>query len=125
MFRRSWATFDRRRRARSRPPTTIRPEVGSKFRAAAGTIVDFPEPEGPTRKTNSPFSITNEAPSSATTFVVNLVDVLEHDHRPRGGRGVAAALRALVFEHLDGGICDGVVPGTAVIAYAIAARRGR
>ena len=30
-------------------------------------IVDFPEPEGPTTKTNSPFSITNEARWSATT----------------------------------------------------------
>ena len=31
-------------------------------------IVDLPEPEAPTTKTNSPFSITKETPSSAVTF---------------------------------------------------------
>ena len=30
-------------------------------------IVDFPDPDGPTTKTNSPLSITNEARWSATT----------------------------------------------------------
>ena len=30
-------------------------------------MVDFPEPEGPTTKTNSPFSITKDARWSATT----------------------------------------------------------
>jgi len=31
------------------------------------TTVDLPEPEAPTMKTNSPFSITNETPLSAPT----------------------------------------------------------
>jgi hypothetical protein len=30
--------------------------------------VDLPEPDAPTRKTNSPFSITNVASRSAITF---------------------------------------------------------
>ncbi len=68
MFRRSIGTFERRSRPRSRPPTMIRPEVGSSSFRSSRTIVDFPEPDGPTRKTNSPFSITNEASSRATTF---------------------------------------------------------
>ena len=31
-------------------------------------MVDLPEPEAPTTKTNSPLSITNETSLSATTF---------------------------------------------------------
>ena len=31
-------------------------------------IVDFPDPEAPTMKTNSPLSMTKETPSSALTL---------------------------------------------------------
>ena len=66
MFRRSIGTFEFLRRPSSRPPTMIRPDVGSSSFRRSRMMVDLPEPEGPTRKTNSPFSITNEAPLSAT-----------------------------------------------------------
>ena len=50
-------------------------------------IVDFPEPDGPTTKTNSPFSMTNETPLEGDDVrLVHLADVLEHDHRGRGRR---------------------------------------
>ena len=42
-------------------------EVDKVKRSEAGMIVDLPEPDGPTTNTNSPFSITKDAPSSATT----------------------------------------------------------
>jgi hypothetical protein len=67
-FRRSIGTFDRFSRARSRPPTTIVPDVGSISFSINRMIVDFPEPEAPTTNTNSPLSITNETSVSAATF---------------------------------------------------------
>ncbi len=33
--------------------------------------VDLPEPDAPTTKTNSPFSMRNETPSSAVTLFVS------------------------------------------------------
>ena len=66
-FRRSSGTFERLRRTRSRPPTTIRPSVASSSLRMRRTTVDFPEPEAPTTKTNSPLSMVNETFSSATT----------------------------------------------------------
>jgi hypothetical protein len=63
---RSIGTFEFFRRPSSRPPTMIRPDVGSSSFRRSRMIVDFPEPDGPTRKTNSPFSITNEASRRAT-----------------------------------------------------------
>ena len=66
-LRRSIGTFDRLRRVRSRPPTRMRPLVGSSSLSSSRMMVDFPEPEGPTTKTNSPFSITKDARWSATT----------------------------------------------------------
>ena len=66
-FRRSSGTLERFSRSRSRPPTRIRPDVGSSSLRSSRMIVDLPEPDGPTTKTNSPFSITNETPSTATT----------------------------------------------------------
>src|SRR5207245_1149240 len=67
MFRRSIGTFERRRRVRSRPPTMIRPRVGSSSFSMSRTIVDFPDPDAPTTKTNSPFSITNVTSRRAVT----------------------------------------------------------
>ena len=67
-LRRSIGTFECLSRPRSRPPTRMRPEVGSSSFRSRRMIVDLPEPEAPTTKTNSPLSITNETPSSAVTF---------------------------------------------------------
>ena len=67
-FRRSIGTFECLSRPRSRPPTRMRPDVGSSSLRRSRMIVDLPEPEAPTTKTNSPLSITNETPSSAVTF---------------------------------------------------------
>ena len=66
-FRRSSGTFPRRSRARSRPPTKMRPDVGSSSFRISRISVDLPEPEAPTTNTNSPFSITNETSESAVT----------------------------------------------------------
>ena len=66
-LRRRSGTFERLSRVRSRPPTMIRPAVGSSSFRRSRMIVDLPEPDGPTTNTNSPFSITNDAPSTATT----------------------------------------------------------
>ena len=46
----------------------IRPEVGSSSFSSRRMIVDLPEPDAPTTKTNSPLSITNETSESAATF---------------------------------------------------------
>jgi hypothetical protein len=46
----------------------IRPDVGSSSFSRRRTTVDFPEPEAPTTKTNSPLSITKERSESAATF---------------------------------------------------------
>jgi hypothetical protein len=45
----------------------MRPSVGSISLRSRRIIVDFPDPEAPTTKTNSPLSITNETSSSAVT----------------------------------------------------------
>jgi len=64
-FRRSIGTFERLSRPRSRPPTMIRPRVGSSSLSSSRITVDLPEPEAPTTNTNSPLSITNETSRSA------------------------------------------------------------
>src|ERR1700722_5064685 len=56
MRRRRWGTFQFVSRARSLPATWIRPEVGRSSFRTSRRKVDLPEPDGPTRKTNSPFS---------------------------------------------------------------------
>ena len=45
----------------------ILPEVGSSSFSTRRTIVDLPEPDAPTMKTNSPLSIANETSRSAFT----------------------------------------------------------
>ena len=82
MFRRSIGTFERLSRARSRPPTTILPLVGSSSFSSSRTSVDLPEPDAPTTKTNSPLSMWNV--TSLQRDDVGLVDLrhrLEDDHR--------------------------------------------
>src|SRR5579863_379025 len=60
----TWLCFSRER---SRPPTMIRPPVGSISFSRSFTSVDLPEPDAPTTKTKSPFSITKVTPFSAAT----------------------------------------------------------
>src|SRR5579885_849 len=67
MLRRSIGTFERFSRARSRPPTTILPFVGSSSLRSSRTSVDLPEPEAPTTNTNSPLSMWKVTSRSATT----------------------------------------------------------
>ncbi len=67
MLRRSIGTFERFSRARSRPPTTILPLVASSSLSSRRTSVDFPEPEAPTTKTNSPLSMWKVTSRSAMT----------------------------------------------------------
>jgi hypothetical protein len=43
------------------------PELGRSSVPTRLSSVDFPEPDGPTMNTNSPFSIANETSRSATT----------------------------------------------------------
>ncbi len=63
----------------------------------AGSWADLPEPEAPTMKTNSPFSMTNDTPSSAVTWLVRrLANVLEHDHRRAKSEPSRAGCRSAV-----------------------------
>ena len=66
--RRKSGTFERLSRARSRPPTMMRPAVGSSSFRSRRMMVDLPEPEAPTTKTNSPLSITKDTSERACTF---------------------------------------------------------
>src|SRR6266508_3630502 len=66
-LRRSIGTFECFSRPRSRPPTRILPAVGSSSLRSRRISVDLPEPDAPTTKTNSPFSITKETSLSAST----------------------------------------------------------
>ena len=47
------------------PLTISRPWVGASSAVMSLTMVDLPEPEGPTRKTNSPSSMRNSMPLRA------------------------------------------------------------
>ncbi len=50
-----------------RPLATTVPEVGGEKPATALRSVDFPQPDGPSRHTNSPGATSRSMPSSATT----------------------------------------------------------
>src|SRR5580693_2265704 len=65
MRRRRCGTFQLVRRARSLPATWIRPSVGRSSFSTSRRKVDLPDPDGPTRKTNSPFSTSRVTFSSA------------------------------------------------------------
>src|SRR5436190_9909836 len=66
MLRRSVGTFDRFSFGSDLPPTIRLPEVGSISFKRSLMKVDLPEPDGPTRKTNSPLSICTETSSRPT-----------------------------------------------------------
>jgi hypothetical protein len=57
IWRRSRGTFQPASRLRSLPATCTRPEVERASRSTRRSAVDLPEPDWPTRKTNSPFSM--------------------------------------------------------------------
>src|SRR6476661_7868925 len=59
MLRRSAGIFHAPRRPMSRPATSTRPSVATSSRNKSFRNVDLPEPEGPTRKTNSPLTFSN------------------------------------------------------------------
>src|SRR3954447_16094727 len=63
----------------SLPATQIVPESGSSSFVSRRRNVDFPEPDGPTRKTNSPLAISTDASRSAT--VVPLYDLVTFSSR--------------------------------------------
>ena len=51
----------------SSPSTRTRPALGASSPARMRSVVDLPEPEGPSRAKNSPGSITRSRPFSAAT----------------------------------------------------------
>ena len=51
----------------SRPATMMRPDVEFSSRNSRRSAVDFPEPDGPTTKTNSPLLMSNETSRNALT----------------------------------------------------------
>lgn len=65
ILRRSPGTFQLCRRLRSLPATKMRPLVARYSRSTSLMKVDLPEPELPTRKTNSPLSMVTFTSDSA------------------------------------------------------------
>ena len=67
MLRRRYGTLHELRDPRSLPATMIRPESATSSRFKSRMKVDFPDPDGPTRKTNSPRWISADASRRAVT----------------------------------------------------------
>ncbi len=65
MERRKAGTFHDDSRATSLPSTSTVPDVGVSSRSSSRRNVDLPDPDGPTRNTNSPLSISSETSLSA------------------------------------------------------------
>jgi hypothetical protein len=65
IWRRMLGIFQECSRFSSRPATYTRPAVGRCSRRISLRKVDLPDPDAPTRKTNSPFSISTSTSSSA------------------------------------------------------------
>ena len=63
--RRRYGTARLRSFSTAKPLTSALPEVGRSSAVRILMMVDLPEPDGPTRKTNSPSSIFMEMPFSA------------------------------------------------------------
>ena len=68
IWRRNPGTFHPARRLISLPATKTRPDVGRASRSTSRRKVDLPEPEAPTRNTNSPRSTSTATSSSAGRF---------------------------------------------------------
>ncbi len=67
MLRRRNGTFHGLRRAMSLPATQMRPLSGASSLLSRRMKVDLPEPDGPTRNTNSPLAMSADASRRATT----------------------------------------------------------
>ena len=67
MRRRSGRSTLRSAVARSTPPKRIEPEVGFWMRVISRAMVDFPEPDSPTRPTVWPRRMSRSMPSTACT----------------------------------------------------------
>ncbi|CPU65818.1 Uncharacterised protein [Mycobacteroides abscessus] len=65
IWRRSFGTFQLDIDPRSRPATKTLPFVGRSSRRTRCRHVDLPEPDAPTRKTNSPRRTSNDTSSTA------------------------------------------------------------
>ena len=86
MLRRRYGTFHDDSVAMSLPATKIRPCSGVSSLFTRRRNVDLPEPDAPTRKTNSPFSMSTVASLQGDDLaLVDLGDVLELDHGRRRG----------------------------------------
>jgi hypothetical protein len=66
-FRRRYGTFHGDRWAMSFPATQMLPRLGSSSFSRRRMNVDFPDPDGPTTKTNSPLRTSMLTSSRATT----------------------------------------------------------
>ena len=82
MLRRRYGTFhELQRRAMSLPATKMRPCSGVSSLLTRRRNVDLPEPDAPTRKTNSPLLMSTSAfAQRGDIALVDLGDVLELDH---------------------------------------------
>ena len=121
MLRRSCGTRERRSFCSERPPTITLPAVGSISLSSSLMNVDLPEPEGPTRKTNSPLSIVSETSSRPKMpGWYTLRDLVEQDHRRAGAGGLLGAPPALRSASSSAASC-----GQALAAAQLAlGRRG-
>ncbi len=70
IWRRKRGTFHEGSFARSRPATCTSPELARSSLSVRRRNVDLPEPEAPTRNTNSPRSMFTETSSSAGRWVL-------------------------------------------------------
>src|SRR5438270_13326089 len=87
MLRRRYGTFQWLSLPMSLPATQMVPQSGSSSLVSRRRNVDLPEPEGPTRNTNSPFAMSTETSRMAT--VVPLYDLVTFSSRIMGNRGAA------------------------------------
>src|SRR3954454_11371315 len=109
MRRRSFGTFQPAMRSTSRPSMKTRPKVGRFSRRTSRRKVDLPEPEAPTRNTNSPFSTSTDTSSRAARCCPGYVMVTFSKliTTPHANRGIplpeeAAPGRRLVLGRLVG-----------------------
>src|SRR6478672_4007136 len=91
MLRRRNGTFQLLSSPMSLPATKMRPRFGLSSLFSRRIRVDLPEPEGPTKKTNSPFWMSQLASRRATTSPLKTFDTLSslimRAERPAGGGG--------------------------------------
>ena len=92
MCRRKYGTLRDERVLRSRPSTTTRPSLGPSSRRIRRRQEDFPEPDAPTRKTNSP-RCTSKSTSLSAGLLVPRYFLVTCSNRIMTRRAYVAALR--------------------------------